>query len=559
MAGEILSPIAVWGYFKVEETPKAKEISKKDRYGISYAELYVEGEKVGEETTQIYGKYIRQKGEEKKSAVILIKDFEDNGEGNLATLLVKAGYAVFIIDLEGNTGRNEKFTLYPEELSYANYDKEKLYDIESNVKSTCWVVWAKSVRYVLKYLKSRADVKRVGAIGIGEAGTILWQVSAMDENLDASCFLHNAGWNAYRGYDKFSGQDKDIDFSDREMQILAGIEPQSYANKLKCPSITFIATNNFKFSADRAGDTVSRIPDQVYSCLDYSVGDLYNLDNSCYKNLIAFLEEFLNGKRRKTALPSSFKVESEIKGGKIFVRGKVNENELDRVELFYSEEQTNPALRCWIKSTEKGKDGKAYVFEVSPCNRSKKCFFFLKAFYKSGFSSSSNIFCVNFEEKDIKNDNRENLIYSSRREELKWVFVDAGDKTDEGIDLLKEHGITVSSGPLGFHGITSKDGIISFKAFCKKYVFNEDAILMLDIYSKEDSVAEISLICDYLGDRKEYTARVNLIGGKIWNNIKLEKPDFKTVENFPLKNYAPVQCIKIKVDGNYLVNNVLWI
>ena len=46
----------------------------------------------------------------------------------------------------------------------------------------------------------------------------------------------------------------------------------------------------------------------------------------------------------------------------------------------------------------------------------------------------------------------------------------------------------------------------------------------------------------------------------MWHNVKLTRNKFKTVEGMPLKNYDKINAVAFNAeDGEYLINNVLWV
>ena len=83
---------------------------------------------------------------------------------------------------------------------------------------------------------------------------------------------------------------------------------------------------------------------------------------------------------------------------------------------------------------------------------------------------------------------------------------------------------------------------------------------MLDVFSKQKATLEVKLITDYFGNKTEYLTRVDILGGDVWHNVKMEINRFKTVEGMPLKSYQKVTAAEINViDSEYLINNALWV
>jgi hypothetical protein len=113
---------------------------------------------------------------------------------------------------------------------------------------------------------------------------------------------------------------------------------------------------------------------------------------------------------------------------------------------------------------------------------------------------------------------------------------------------------------MNIDGVTSKWGLITFEPSIKKYHPQEGAMLMLEVYAKEQAVLTVKLVADYFGDKVEYMASVKVLGGDVWYNVQIEINKFKTAEGMSLKSYDKIQAMEINVEGSdYLINNALWV
>ena len=64
----------------------------------------------------------------------------------------------------------------------------------------------------------------------------------------------------------------------------------------------------------------------------------------------------------------------------------------------------------------------------------------------------------------------------------------------------------------------------------------------------------------YFEQKTEYLVKINLLGGEVWHNIKLETSRFKTAEGMGLKMIDKIQAVEFSIsEGNYLINNFLWL
>jgi len=563
MAGNILTPSAIWSGFKVNTPLGAELIEEKKRGDVVYSEISIEGRKVDDKSVEIYGVLAKNAQLSFSPAILVLNDFIGGVNTDLITDLAKKGYTVLAVDLAGESEEGDRFTVYPESISYANYKnaKENLLSVEGDAKGTCWYEWACVARYALSFLKEQCGFSKVGAIAGGDAANALWQVAGTDELLDCAVFLLNAGWRGYRGIHKFGGK-LEPQFDDNMYKFIAGLEPQAYAMHVKCPSLILSATNSSLYDCDRAYDTATRI-NGAYKAVHYSVSYRSRISNEGYNNAVFFFEEFLMRENSdKTTLPSEPDIKCDIVDGKLYFEVDVEEKDLKRVHVYVSEETTDPALRSWQRVSERKKieEGK-YAFNYAPYPKSGIITAFAKVTYTNGFSICSNIIAKRFNEDEVEPAFKANILYTSREEDLESVFGVASPDSLNGIVAVSDKKyIRIKKGPMGIVGISSEQGLVTFKIGAKRFMPTDGAMLMLDVYAKEKSVLTVKLISDYWGNKIEYLANVNILGGDVWHNVQLEMNRFKTAEGMVLKTYGKINAVEFNVNGvDYLINNVLWV
>ncbi len=564
MAGNILTPSSLWADFSINKIPSAVVDAEKKKGDVLISHLRIQGRSTKGGDVSIAGVMVRNAEQSNAPGILLVQDFSDGLDETFATYLAGKGYTVLLIDVAGKEDDKQFYTVYPQDVSYANYQsvKDSLYQFEGSAKESCWYEWFCVARYALAYFDSLPFVSQIGGVGIGEASPIMWQTAAIDKNLSCAVFALNAGWNIYRGYNKFGTQEIP-QFSDDVMKVLAGIEPQSYAPHIHCPSLTVVALNHDKFDSDRAYDTVSRIPESTYSALYYSPAtDGFIGEQGC-ENILLFLKEFLvKGNSLAMNMPFGVGIKSELKDGKIIVEVTPDPQGLERVWLFVSEGEETPALRAWTR-TEKflEKDGDTYKFEYTPYHKSNIALFFASVEYKNGFCISSNIISKRFSEEEVKSGYKSAVKYSSRYENAESVFFakNTFDLKPTGIDLKNKNKVFVKNGTMGIEGAGCASGLASFTVNSIKYKPNDDAILMLDVMARKQSILTVKLVTDYYGNRMEYIAKAQINGAKAWNNIKIERTSFKSEQGMVLKSYQKIQAIEFHSPESFLVNNILWI
>ncbi len=565
MAGIILTPITLWSDFNIDVIPTAEIIDQKTEGEFTISQIFLEGRKVVDDTVRIYCKSVKKTDLKKSPAIILFRDFCNDDDEGLVFDLASCGYAVYQVDLAGEREGVRKFTEYPIRIKYANYEvvKDSLSTVKDEVRQTCWYEWCAVAKYVLKYLGAQEDITDIGGLAIGKSATVLWMLAGSEDNLACSAFVLNSGWSGYRGIHKFAGK-LEPQFSDNMYKFIAGVEPQSYAMHVKCPTLVLSAPNSNEYDCDRASDTVSRIDKATFKAVNYSIGSKERINFKAYTGVKVFFERFLDKKKgEKLILPREMDVKCEVLGGKISIEVFATTKNLKNIAVYVSEEITNPALRCWNKITECKKTEEGFVFEYVPRAESEMVCVFAQGEYKNGFSFGSNIVSKKFSADQIEKANvLSNIIYSSRVEGMESIFCayDEDRANESVIDYKGELEVAVNKGPMGMEGVFSKYGIMTYKTALKTQKPQDDAMLMFDYYSKSESTLTVKLIVDCLGDRIEYVCAVKCRGGDVWHNVKLERNRFKTLEGMSLKSFEKVQAIAFEsTDEEWLINNALWV
>ena len=562
MAGNILTPVAIWGGFQTDIIPERTVIDERVCGDLLVTRCFIDGRKIGEQRVKIFATITKSVKNVNMPAVLLVEDFQVGYDENLALDLAKKGYVAVSINLAGQQDGCEHYTEYPTEIDYANYEKVKgeLYTIKTDVVETCWYEWGCAIRYVIEHLKSKREITAIGALGFSESATALWQVAGFEKDLSCVAFAMNAGWLGYRGIHKYSGQ-IEPQFSDEAYKFLAGVEPQAYATHVKCPTLVLAPTNSNEFDSDRAFDTLSRIDKEVYTAVHYSVGYRNRVSGEAYANLVAFFNKYLK-KSGKGSLPFEPDIKMEIINGKAVITVSPDDSDLKSVNVYVSEQITDPAKRSWIKlSTPTNTTEEGFVFEYTPYYQSAVVTAFAKVKYSKGFVVGSAVICKKFQTEEVFKGYKSNVVYSSRIENGESIFTAANQDQKENtkINLSLEKRVQVLKGPMDILGAYCKWGLLTFKINALKDKPNEDALLMFDCYLKEDSQITIKLITDYFGEKTEYLSKINLLGGDVWHNVKIEKAKFKTAEGMSLKSYEKVNAIEFNAEGEWLINNALWV
>lgn len=561
MAGSILTPVSVWNDFDADTDKTVEIVSENVVNGVILSRFYINGRKIGDKRVRIYA--VSARGEELvlEPAVYVLPSFTQGINEEFLLKLAKSGYFAIATDFTGKADDKKVsedisagFTEYPEEVAYANYEfiKDRLFEIEDDVKKTAWYEWGCVAKYTINYIRALPFITVIGAVGIGTGASVLWHAAANEDRLSAAAFLFDAGWNAYFRRKDYKFDAKNVEFDDSELKYLAGVDAQAYASFIKVPSLILTATNSDKFDFDRAYDTLTRITPSVYRGIDYSVGAKSVLDKSAYFDLICFLESVLI--KGVYSLPAPPDIDCDVNGGKLEVDVDASTDNLKKVIMYVAEDTVDPSTRSWSEFSEiiadEQSDGK-FFFEYTPCACSDKVFVFVRAEYDNGYTVSSNVICKDLSGEKVKGPTRSNVIFSGRVKYSETAFSCVYDNFSSFADEKKS--VILKKGPMGILGITSDEGLITYKINAKKDKPNDDSVMLIDVYTENGDAVKISLLSD-----EEYFAEITTSGKDAWKNVCLPVSAFKNKQGKQLRNYGGVKAIKITSAGKFLINNFLW-
>ena len=561
MAG-ILTLSAIWNGFK---TPKSfnntllkEEIIEK--FNISHNRL--SGRKTSKGGVKIYYTTVKKKNVKIAPVVIIAQDFGCATDLTLAYKLASKGYICITVDLEGQKEGKDFYTEYPEDVSYANYDEELASKTSTeDATKTCWYEWACALKYVYKFARETYAESKIGFFGINDGATTVIHTIATEENVSCAVLVGGSGWRAYKGIEKY-GDTPEPHFNDDIFKFIAGIDAQTYSNKIKAPTLMLSATNSYRFDADRAYDTISRIEEDVYTAFNLSVNHRNVVDFASFNDAEIFLGKFLLEK--EVNLPKEIIVKCEFEDGKCCIEVTPDEEDIKNLEIYVAEEIVSPSVRSWKRKTDvEEKNGNTYSFTYAPYYKSGKVFVFAKAYYKNRFVISSMIVCKSFGEQEVLPKTKGVIVYSSRIKEGNTAFAPLKE------NLTKPYGIRIEDGGLveekeafnDISGVTCKDGLITYRVGALKYQPSEDSIFMFDACADKEGKLRVGLL-SYKNDVViEYFTTIKIVGNT-WQNVKLSVKSFKTKDGAPIRDFGGINAISFDVEDEtteFFINNALWV
>lgn len=254
----IITPSTLWNNFDDSLDVTAVTLSEKIIDGIRYENVSLLGRDTGDGRVKIFGEFASSENSPSQETVLIFSDSMESIDEELMKLFVRKGYSAFMVDYRGEWEGAEFFTLYPDNIDYANTAKSgrRKDHVDDTADKTSWYEWVAVGIYARKYIAERTGNENIAVIGIRDGGEIAWKIGVAKQ---FSCIVPvcAAGWKAYAGISKFRPDEQVLD--EERYRFIGGIDSQAYAPYVKCPVLMLCSTNDEKFDYDRAYDTFSRI------------------------------------------------------------------------------------------------------------------------------------------------------------------------------------------------------------------------------------------------------------------------------------------------------------
>ncbi len=550
MANKILTPITLWDKFNDRLSLNDTTMLSETIGNSVFNYVYFSGRSVGVSRVRIYGVYAEQKNV-KANTIVILPDVSSGVDVELITHFANLGYNVLSVDLAGKREGVTDYTVYPDKISYANYENsDSTFNyVETNAKETCWYEWCAVARYAVSFAKAKSPTAKIGVLGIKHGANVAWQLTAVDNRVNASAFISGAGWLAYKNVFKYSFEDIKLD--DERCRFIAGVDAHAYAQHVKVPVFFATTTNSDEFDVDRSIDTLQRVDNQNKCWHNFTSTSKNVIDSNSLTDIELFFDKFIANKRVK--IPTIPKILAEVDGEEIKYFVEVsNPDDVVSVKAYASSNDLNPAERVWFLLSEpiSSKNGE-YVFKRRVYGRVDFEISYAVVKYKSGITLSSKFDYQNF--NVYSNSKIPSVIFSSSNMVSNFIVKEV--KTKRLGDVFSINKLyDFVKGPCGIVGVSTKNTLISYSI--KKFAtsLNSNSFIKFDAYT---SVPDNLTIVLSSNDGNEYFTVIALDGNNSWNNFTTTFSEFKTKYGMPLKNFAEIYSMTLYSMGSVLVNNFL--
>ena len=560
MASTFLTPVTLWKDFDDSLPLEVMTLSERTEEGIVWRDIRFLGRKAGDRRVNIYAKYVFPEKAARFPAVMVLFEAGCAFDEVFIRRFVGRGYGVLCVDYCGDNG-TDPHTVYPPSIDYANYVRagSHLEKAEPTARETSWYEWAGVARYAAKFLSTREEVTKFGAIGLRTGGEVVFKIAPYAP-LGCMISVCAAGWLAYRGREKFTGE-KQV-FDEEHHRFIAGLDSQSYAPYVNCPVLLLSAVNDSKHDYDRVFDTFQQINPAVQKAFLYSSHGNGLIGSHSIADIDLFLDKYLKDMSVFVSDTVDLAVEEDEKGDLVAKVTFDKDAELKECGIFFTEQLSDAHARDWTRVLGSRADVRENVATIplSIYEKSSRALVYAFANYSNNFSVTSKIQEVVIAKPYRNASLRSRIIYSAERDSLNGVsgfrrrarsiascFADS-----KGVDakLLPGYG--------GLLGATAEAGLVSYRVNEPRYAAPEGASLRLDAYCKEDAHLKIVFYFDG-NEEKAYSAEVWIEGGGKWKSFCFDASDFKSQTGEHIDSFEHAVSLVFIGDKEVLINNVLWI
>ena len=555
----ILTPQILWNNFDDSLDVNASVLQTKTEDSVVYESVNFFGRETSKGRVKVYGVFASDEKAPSSETVLIFPDSSDGIDEDILKLFVQRGFSAFMVDYRGEWDGAEYTTQYPEDIEYANIVKCGRYKdfVDESAYKTSWYEWVAVGIYARKYVLQRTGNEKIGIVGIRDGGEIAWKL-AVARKFACVVSVCAAGWQAYAGISKFKSDEQKLD--GERYRFIAGIDSQAYAPYVQCPIMLLCSTNDSRFDYDRAYDTFSRInPDYIVeSVITYSVQCDSSIGMNSTRDMFLYLDKYL--KNRQVFIPQPVELtvsvdseESLIATAKFDKSGIVEES-----GVFLSEDCLDPSMRDWVlcDKTEKISEHENKVY-LDIYEETTTLFLLCYARYTNGFTIWSKMAVKKISGTFKNSKGKCRVIYTGKNgtdgfyvAEPKALAVGGIFFTDSVMapQLVKK--------AKGISGVYSERGLTTYRLNSPRFAPVKDNVLKVDVFC--DETAEITFTVEDLSDNETYKYSQSVLGG-VWQSLILESKLFKTVNGVQLADYAHNIRFCVSCDGNYAINNVMWL
>ncbi|MGN0814197.1 MAG: alpha/beta hydrolase family protein [Candidatus Coproplasma sp.] len=553
----ILTPVSLWKNLDSSLPSMPVTLGEKVENGVKYEYVRFSGRDTGMGRVTIYAAFACAENTPSSDGVLIIPDSSQTVDEGLLKMFVENGYSALMVDICGVAEGRERYTVYPENVDYANYFKTGRFTdyVDESADKTSWYEWVAVGIYARKYLSERLENENIGVVGIRDGGEVAWKLAYAGQ---FSCIVPvcSSGWKAYKNYNKFGGEEPVLD--EERYRFIAGVDSQAYAPYVRCPVLMLCSTNDPKFDYDRAYDTFSRINPEYFneSVISYSIGGNACINGKNTKDMFMFLDRHV--KRRQVFIPKPAELAVTVDGDdNLILRASFDgEGVVESFGAFIAEDCKVSALRDWAAARYKGKvSDLQHEFYADVYGKTEILFAICYATYSNGFTVCSKITVKKLSGQFRNSCPKCKVMYSGKNGIDCFAIADFSAYSVGGIFFTNTDVAPKVVCREQIKGISSVCGLTTYRLNNPRYSPTADSVLQFYVYADRSGPLELTLNC---AEDKTYVAQVNVVG-EVWQSVLLSANMFKNAQGVSLTDFTKGNVLTVKGKGDYALNNVMWL
>ena len=533
-------------------------LSERHEEGMVVRDLRFLGRRAAERRVNIYARYVFPEKAAHFPAVLLLFEAGCPFDARFVRHFVSRGYGVLCVDYCGDNG-TDLHTVYPASIDYANYIRagSHIRQAEPSARETSWYEWAGVARYAAKFLATREEVTKFGAVGLRTGGEVLFKIAPY---VPLGCMISvcAAGWLAYRGREKFAGE-KQL-FDEMHHRFIAGIDSQSYAPYVNCPVLLLSAVNDTKHDYDRVFDTFQQINPAVQKAFLYSSHGNGLIGTHSIADIDLFLDKYLKDMSVFVSDTVELSVGESETGDLVANVTFDKDAEIKECGIFFTEQIAGAHARDWTRvlGSRSSIKGNVCTIPLSLYEKSRRALVYAFANYSNNFSVTSKIQEVNLGEHH-RGCMKSRIFYTSEQGTIGFAafrrragsIADCFSDSDHvDLELLPGYG--------GIPGVTTRTGIITYRVSEPRFEPSEGASFRFDAWCEHDANLKVTFYSD-VEEEAGYTENFFVQGGGKWKSFLADPSDFKSEHGAPLASFSGTVSIVFQGEGDVLINNLIWL
>ena len=556
---QILTPTSLWNNFDDTLDVSAVTIGVKRSNGIKFERVNFLGRETGEGRVKVFGIFASSETAPAKETVIIFPDSSDSVSEAVLSLFVERGYSALMVDYRGEWGSNERITVYPKNIEYANTAKCGRYKdyVDNSADKTSWYEWVAVGIYARKYVAERTGSENIAVLGIRDGGEIAWKLAAT-RKFTCAIPVCSAGWLAYLGLSKYRSEEKQLD--NERYRFIAGIDSQAYAPFVRCPMLLLCSTNDMRFDYDRAYDTFSRINPQYApaSMITYSVQSDASIDGKSLEDMFMFLGKHLKG--RQVFLPQNGDIVVSVDSEQNLIATAKFDNSGDIKDsgMFVAEDAIDSAIREWLPCKKPEKiSGNEFKSFLNVYKDTSTLFVLAYATYVNGFTAWSKIAVKKLSGRFKNTIDKRSVIFSAKNGADGFCITNIRSVAVGGVFFTGNVATPqIVKKAKGIEGAYSEYGLTTYRLNSLRYSASRDKVLKVDVFC--DTTAEVVFTVEDIDEGETYKYSQIVLGG-VWQSLVLKSKLFKNAAGATLSEYSHKVRLCINSDEKYAVNNLMWL